>query len=471
VPVLSRGRRVRVFTVDHDMHLAEPELVDIFQHIALYQPGLRIFPRLQHLYWTLSSPKALPYIYMFLQFNLTILEFHYHSGQEPIGHELENAFRLISYECRDLRNLKLCRKNEPGPSMAGEAIGTALSGISHLRVFRLDADMLSAGGFGHLARMASLREVDIMWPSIETSQRAALAQVCEHDRPFPALEILELHLELSDVEPSERNNPMVPELLGAVAGPLVELVIKTYSFARPVVEMLGTQLFHVRDTLREFSLDCGPDTAQQADDQVAKFRLDMHALRPLCALRHLVHVQIVTPHLDVDSSGLRELIQAWPLLEHFEFCPPCVRYVPVPLDAQEACPPFGIDDLTYIAERCPRLEHLELPLHINTVALDAHIPSTHPQRRLKFLSLFSSVMPDGRAACFVSFLYATFPALSHVSFPIPVLRGPAFTAAQMEAYHDAQTAQVAAFEEVSRLMREAAAVREKERKFWRNEPL
>jgi hypothetical protein len=329
-------------------------------------------------------------------------------------------------------------------------------------VFLLEADTLSAGGFGHLAGMAFLREVNIMWPSIKTSQRAASAQVCKHDRPFPALEILELHLELSDIEPSERNNTMVPELLGAISGPLAELVIETYSLARPAVEMLGTRLVRVRNTLRKLFLDFDTNTAQQADDQAAEFQLDMHALRPLCTLNHLVHVRLVTPHLDIDGSGLRELAQAWPLLEWFDFSPPCLRNVPGPLDAQGPCPPFGIGDLAYIAEKCPRLTYLALPLQISAAALDAHIPLAHPQEQLRSLDLYSSVVPDGRAACFASYLSATFPALLCLRNLTPELTGPTITAAQIEAYYDAQTAQNAAFADVSRLILDVAS----KTRFW-----
>jgi hypothetical protein len=131
VPVSSIGRRVRILWVEEDMSLSEPELVDILQHVSLYQPGLRIFPRLQRLYWTtVNHPDLLPYIYMFLQSSLTALTFHYESDQEPIEHELESVFHLIGHECRDLRHLNLHRDDGRGPSMAGEAIGIALSGLA-----------------------------------------------------------------------------------------------------------------------------------------------------------------------------------------------------------------------------------------------------------------------------------------------------------------------------------------------------
>jgi hypothetical protein len=436
------------------MKLWMSELVDILQHMTLYHPGLRIFPRLQQLYWTSLSFAALPHIHMFLQSSLTTLTLHYESDQQSIGQELANVFHSICHECYDLQSLKLYRNNGHGSSMAAEAIGMALSEISHLRVFLLAADTLSAGGLGHLAGLASLSEVDIVWPSIQDSQRAALAQVCEHDRPFPALEILELFLDLSDVEPSERNDTMLPELLGVIAGPLVELLISAYSVTREVVEMLGTQLARARNTLRQFHLNCGTDIVQQADDQVAhwQFQLDIHALRPLCALRNLVDVRLVTPHLDVDSSGLRELIRAWPLLERFDFYPTCMNYISGPLDAQGPCPSFGIGDLSFIAERCPRLEHWALPLYISAASLDAHIPFTHPQQRLRSLDLFSSLVPDGRAGCFASYLSATFPALRHICLMNPPLRGS--TSIDIAAQID----------EVNRLIRKAAAVCDKERK-------
>jgi hypothetical protein len=346
-----------------------------------------------------------------------------------------------------------------------EVIGVLLSSLDYLRVFHLVGGTLTADGFGHLAGLSSLRQLYLTWPSTERSQRSAMAKIRECDRPFPELEHVTLCLMASDADPGVRRNSTVPALLGVVTGPLVAFDLHSHALSRQVLETLGTQLIPMHNTLRRLFLEFGTDTAEQADDTVAAFKVDMHVLQPLCELPHLEHFKLSTPHLAIDSAGLQRLVSAWPLLESFNLSPMCVRRVPGPLVEQGLGPACPVDDLCHIAAGCRRLKRLTLPMDISWESLRLRRLVMRPQRCLESLWLVNSVVPEGHAEILASYLSAIFPALQHVGVNYPDLVGPGVTTADIEAYEHAQTAQRAVFRDVSRFTAQVAAARTKGYRF------
>jgi hypothetical protein len=468
--VLSVAQRVRVLHVDYSdsasSGLSKFALLDILRSIDLYRPTLPLFPQLRRLSWSpWNHTDALPYICLFLQHSLTFLSLDWTTFNTDCSHQLVNVFHRIRHQCSDLRDLRISGTFEAVEGSVTEAIGLLLSSLDYLRVFHLVGVTLTADGCGHLAGSSSLRQLYLTWPSTERSQRSAMAKIRECDRPFPDLEHVTLCLEASDADPGVRRNSTVPALLGVVTGPLVGFDLHSHALSRQVFETLGKQLIPMRNTLRRLFLEYGTDTAEQADDTVAEFQVDMHVLQPLCELPHLEHFKLSTPHLAIDSAGLRRLVSAWPLLESFHLAPLCVRRVPGPLVEQGLRPACQLDDLWHIAAGCPRLNRLSLPMHITWEDIRSRRLVMRPQRCLESLWLVNSVVPEGHAALLASYLSAIFPALHHVGVIYPDLVGPGVTTADIEAYEHAQTAQRAVFRDVSRFTAQVAAARAKGYRF------
>ncbi|KAJ7462551.1 hypothetical protein FB451DRAFT_1562490 [Mycena latifolia] len=368
---LFYSNRVRIF--------APPSCGDsvTFKGLRLNPPGGSWFPRLRTLDWN---------IYSYSEDDASIRPFLSPQLERVSFPARVAAFYLspLPTFCPHLKHLVL---DLPAACNAGsDRISACIEQLMHLESLHMRGCSLTLAAVKHIGLLSTLKSLELESLPSELSAHGALPP-----RLFETL--LSLKLYLAGVKP-------ILTFIRACAGVLIKLSV----WFKPDETMSEAQLVEFLAAISSWRRSLTYLVVSRLGAHIANdppYTFNDNALRPLCGLRHLTSVCIVTPaSIGLSDAGILELARSWTHL----------TFLALGSQGRTSTVRLTLAALASIAQFCPKLKHLDIVVDASTMPLFG-IPAFYgfSQRELKVIWLKYS--PISNPISVARYLAQIFPAL------------------------------------------------------------